>query len=79
MKENGFTLAKAGRRRYSAETITESDYADNIVLLANTLTLAESLLLSLEREAGSIGLHVTADKNRVHVLKSNRRHLHTKW
>ena len=38
------------------------DYADNIVLLANTPTQAESLLHSLEQAAGSIGFHVNADK-----------------
>ncbi len=38
--------------------ITDTDYTDNIVLLANTL----SLLLSLEQAAGGIGLHVNVDK-----------------
>ena len=31
MKENGFTLKK-GSRRYSAETITNADYADDLAL-----------------------------------------------
>ena len=61
-KENGFTLAKARSRRYSARTITNSDDADDIALLANTPAQAESLLHSLERSAGGIGLHVNADK-----------------
>ena len=38
MKENYFRLKKAKRRRYSAETITDADYADDKVLLANTPT-----------------------------------------
>ena len=38
------------------------DYADDIMLLANTPAQAESLLHSLERAAGGIGLHVNADK-----------------
>ena len=38
------------------------DYADDISLLANTPTLAESLLYSLEEAAGGIDLHVNADK-----------------
>ena len=38
------------------------DDIDDILLLAYTPTQAESLLHSLERVAGSIGLHVNADK-----------------
>ena len=34
MKENGFTLAKARSKRFSAKTITNANYADNIALLA---------------------------------------------
>ena len=35
IKENGFKLTKERSRRYSAKTITEADYADDIALLAN--------------------------------------------
>ena len=62
IKENGFKLAKERGRRYSAQTITDADYADDIVLLENTPARAESQLHSLERAAGSIGLHVNTDK-----------------
>ena len=62
MKENGFTLAKERSRWYSVQTITDADYADDITLLANTPAQAESLLHSLERTVGSIGLHVNTDK-----------------
>ena len=62
MKENGFKLKKERSRRYSAQTITDADYADDIALLANTTAQAESLLQSLERAAARIGLHVNADK-----------------
>ena len=49
-------------RRYSAPIITDVDYADNISLLANTPTQAESRLDSLEQPADGINLHVNADK-----------------
>ena len=62
MKENIFTLAKARSRRYPARTITNADYADDIALLANTPAQAKSLLHSLGRAAGDIGLHVNTDK-----------------
>ena len=63
IKENGLTLKEARSRRYSAENITDANYADDIALLANTPTLAESLLHSLEQAAGGIGLHVNANKS----------------
>ena len=46
MKENCFTLAKE-RRTYPAQTITDADNADDIVILANTPAQAESRLHSL--------------------------------
>ena len=72
MKENGLTLAKAGNRRYPAKTITDADYADDIALLANRPTLSESLLHSLEKAAGSIGLHVNADKLEYMCFNQNK-------
>ena len=36
IKENGFELTKKRSRRYPATTITDADYADDIVILANT-------------------------------------------
>ena len=62
MKDNGFKLAKQRSRRYSAQTITYADNADDIALLANTPAEAETLQNSLGRAATGIGLHVNADK-----------------
>ena len=62
MKENSFKLAKERSRRYPAQTITDADYPDDIALLANKPTQAETLQHSLERVAAGIGLHVNADK-----------------
>ena len=56
IKENGFEL------RTDATTITDTDYADDIAILANTPDQAETLLHSLERAAASIGLYVNAHK-----------------
>ena len=36
MKENGFKLAKERIRKYPTQTITDTDYTDDIALLANT-------------------------------------------
>ena len=40
----------------------DADYADDIALLANTPTQAESMLHSLEQVAGGVGLYVNAEK-----------------
>ena len=40
----------------------DTHYTDDIMLLANIPTQAESLLHSLEQAEGGIGLHVNADK-----------------
>ena len=58
-ERNCFTLKKARSRRYPAQYITDVDYANDIALLANTPTQAESLLHSLEFAA--VGLHVNTD------------------
>ena len=44
------------------KTMTDADYADDIAILANAPTQAETLLHSLERAAAGIGLHVNAHK-----------------
>ena len=62
IRVNGFELTKKRSRRYPAKTITDADYADNIVILANTPNEAETLLHSLEWAAAGIGLHVNAHK-----------------
>ena len=62
IRENGFELTKKRSRRYTAKTITDADYADDITILANTLNQAETLLHNLERAATGIGLYVNAHK-----------------
>ena len=65
MKGNGFKLTKEKSRRYPAQTITNTDYADDIALLANTPTQAETLLLyHLERAAVCIGHYINANKTK---------------
>ena len=62
MKSNGFKLTKERSRRYLAQTIIDAAYTDDIALLANTLTQAETLLHSLEWAAAGIGHHINAHK-----------------
>ena len=58
IRENSFELTKKRSRRYPAKTITDAEYADDKVLLANTPNQAETLLHRLERAAAGIGLLV---------------------
>ena len=62
IRENGFELTKKRSRRYPAKTIIDTNYADDIALLANTPNQAKTLLHSLERAATGIGLRVNALK-----------------
>ena len=76
MKDNGFKLAKKRSRRYPAQTIRDTDYADYIALLVNTPTQAETLLHSLERAAAGISLHVNTDKTE-YICFDQRLHIYT--
>ena len=60
LKENGFTLKKTRSKLYPVQTITDTDYTDDI---ANTPAQARSLLHSLEQAAVAVGR-----QNGVHVL-----------
>ena len=62
IKDSGFKQTKKRNRSYTAQTITDVDYADDIALLANTPARAETQLHSIERAAAGIGLHFNADK-----------------
>ena len=62
IRENGFELTKKRSRRYPAKIITDADYADFIVILANTPNRAKIQMRSLERAAAGIGLHVNVHK-----------------
>ena len=62
IKENGCELTKKRSRRYPTKTVTDANYADDITILTNSPTQAETLLHSLERAAACINLHVKAHK-----------------
>ena len=58
MKENSFTQKRQRGRQYPTETIMDTDYAEDIALLANTPTQVKFLQQNLEQEAGGICLHM---------------------
>ena len=67
MKEDGFKLVKERSRRYLAQTITGTDYADDIALLANSPGQTKSLLHSLERTGG--GMSTQTKQNTYALVK----------
>ena len=72
IKENGFELTKKRSRMYTAKTITDADYANDIAVLANTPNQAETLLHSLDQAAADIGLHVNAHKTEYMCFNQTR-------
>ena len=76
MKDNGFKQKRERSRRYPAHSITDADYADDIALLINTPTQAETLLHNLEWAAAGIGLHVNADKTEYMCINQRGASLH---
>ena len=65
MKENGFELTKKRSWRYPVKTITDTDYADDIAILANTPNPAKTLLHSFEQAAAGIS---QCTQNWIYVL-----------
>ena len=53
---------KEQKQKAPNKTITDGDYADDIVIRANTPKQAETRLHSLERATAGIGLHFNAHK-----------------
>ena len=62
MKENGLILKNAKSGINHAETIVDTDYADDSALLINTSALGESLMHSLEQAVRGIDQYVNPDK-----------------
>ena len=69
IKENDFTPKRERNKPYPAETILDSDYSDDLPLLANTPAQAESKLHRLKTFAWDIGLHMNANKTEFKCFK----------
>ena len=58
----GFTLDRSRSRRHPAKVICDTDFADDLALLSNSLEQAQELLTRLENAAKQIGLHINNSK-----------------
>ena len=67
----GFTLCKSRSRRHPAVVITDTDYADNIELLSDSIEKAELLLHQVESAAKLIGLHINETKTEYMIFNKD--------
>ena len=58
----GFTLEKARGRRYPSKILCDTDFADDISLLSNTLEQAQLFLLMTEQAVAQVGLQANVTK-----------------
>ena len=79
MKVDGLKLAMVRNRKYHSQSITDAVDADDIVLLANKPTQAETLLHSLGPAATSTRTPCQRSVDGIYMLKSNRWLPPTKW
>ena len=61
-KDLGLTLSKQRSRRYPAIKITDADYADDLVIFADSSRNAEKLLNFLEESGKKVDLKVNIKK-----------------
>ena len=59
-----FTIIKRKSRRYPEVKISDTDYADDLSLLTDTIEQAQEFLLSLEEAAAAVGLHLNEGKTK---------------
>ena len=62
--ELGLTINERRSKRVEAESISDLDFADDIVLMSNTVTQAQKLLLSVEEECKRVGLMLNSGKTK---------------
>ena len=62
MSENGYQLHPRRSSRHPAQYLTDTDFADDIALLSQSLEHAQDLLQSLEQASNGVGLYLNETK-----------------
>ena len=62
--ENGYQLRPKRSSRYPAEFLTDTDFADDIALISQSLEHAQDLLQSLEQASNGVGLYLNETKTK---------------
>jgi len=60
--EFGFEFEQRQSSRHPARKLSDLDYADDIALLEQLISIANEQLSKLSREAAAVGLHINTDK-----------------
>jgi hypothetical protein len=60
--EKGLQIKPRTSSRHPAEYITDTDFADDIALISNSLENAQALITSLEKAANCVGLYLNQTK-----------------
>ena len=68
----GFPLDRQRSRRHHPTIITDTDFADDIALIAEEIANAQELLARLEHKAGQVGLHLNTKKTEVMKFNSEQ-------
>ena len=62
--EAGFTITPARSRRVKAEKVVDTDFADDIALLADSVEEVQEILEEVEKAAAAVGLQMNEDKTK---------------
>ena len=60
----GFTIQPASSRRVQAKKIADTEFADDIAIINNTMEETQKLVLSVETAAASVGLNINESKTK---------------
>lgn len=71
IKNCGFLLEQRQSTRHPAKYLTDTDFADDIALISNSVLCAQSLLQSLESAANCVGLYLNESKTEFFTTKVN--------
>ena len=71
---NGITIKKQTSRRHPSKHLTDLDYADDMVLISDTLPKAQELLNSLEKASNKVGLFLNAKKTKYMTINVDANH-----
>ncbi|MCP4494507.1 MAG: reverse transcriptase family protein, partial [Gammaproteobacteria bacterium] len=67
----GFTIKPARSRRVKAEKLADTEFADDVALITNTIKEAQSLLDSLESAAKTVGLQINESKTKYLAINTH--------
>ena len=71
-QNKGIEIQPRRSSRYPAHHLTDTDFADDIALISSAIKNAQSLLISLEQAANSVGLHLNEKKTEYMNLSADK-------